>query len=108
MHTTAAIELLDEGKSAALSLGGKRLVAHVAGVQGARFAVADADPTPSVEANPPVHGAPVRHGGKKLIVTPPAKTEKMLLSVLLTPGDETPAQQRIDLLKNWNEAKPLR
>jgi hypothetical protein len=83
-----------------MSQDGKRLTAHIGGASGARFEIAVADPPPAAEPNPPMRAKASRNS-QKLVARTPAKTKRLLLTVQLVPDSEKPAQQRIELLKDW-------
>ena len=100
MHTSATIELAEDGRRATLSQDGKRVVAHLSGGSPGRFDVAVADPPPAVEADPPMRAKGQRNS-QKLVVRMPAKSDKLLLTVQLVPEGERAAQRRIVLLKDW-------
>jgi hypothetical protein len=100
MHTSATIELADDGKRAVLSQDGKRLTAYVGGASGGRFETAVADPPPAAEPNPPMRAKGTRNT-QKLIVRVPERTQRLVLTVQLVPDGEASAQRKIELLKDW-------
>lgn len=82
MHTTAAIDVETNGRSATLSLDGRRLRAALLDApDGARFSVMDAVPLPT---SPNPDGQTPNTGVSKLVITGPTASQ-FRLSVLLEP-----------------------
>jgi len=65
MHTPAKVSISSNGRQATLSLGEKRIVAHLADPEDAKFTVMDAAPLPS---SPTVNGQRVNKGVRKLAI----------------------------------------
>jgi hypothetical protein len=86
MHTQAKIELSGiTGHLAMLTSGKKGLKVEIESPQGAYFQIADTDPAPATQPNPPMR-AP-KYGGKKLIIRQVlVGTTNMHLVVRMTPG----------------------
>ncbi|MFE5341647.1 heparinase II/III family protein [Isoptericola sp. NPDC056578] len=82
MHTTAEIDLGADGRSAILSLDGRRLrAALIDPPDGARFSVMDAVPLPT---SPNPDGQTPNTGVRKLVIAGP-RAPQLRLSVLLEP-----------------------
>ena len=81
MHTRASIEPAEDGRSAVLSRGGKRLMARLLEPAEARFTVIDAAPLPT-SANP--DGQTINKGIRKLAIHL-QNVGEVRLAVLLTP-----------------------
>ncbi|MDY7108059.1 MAG: heparinase II/III family protein [Planctomycetota bacterium] len=85
MHTRATVELSGDGRSAILSLGGKRLEAHLlAPTGGGRFEVREARPLPS---SPRPEGQNANRGVRKLAIHLKGVPEARI-AVVLTPWRE--------------------
>lgn len=93
MHTPANVSLTSNGRQATLSIGEKRMVAHLAQPENAKFTIMDAAPLPS---SPTVNGQRVNRGIRKLTIhLEDVKSTSIL--VAFTPRRETPPAD-VDLL----------
>jgi hypothetical protein len=90
MHTQASVDVVDDGRSAILSRGGKRLLARLLEPAEAVFTVIDAAPLPS---SPNPDGQKVNKGIRKLAIHLENIAE-VRIAVLLTPlqADEEPRE----------------
>jgi hypothetical protein len=100
MHTTAKIELTDDGRSATLRLGKAQLRAQLLAPANARFEVRDATPFSSL---PQPEGQNANRGVRKLTVHLPG-VDRLQLAVLFAPCTEEPraaARPALVPLADW-------
>ena len=101
MHTQADVILQDGGRSAMLSLGGKKLEARIESPESARFEVRPAEPLPT---SPNPAGQKSNSGLRKLSVHLSAAGNMRLSVVFLPPDGESEVfLPRIRPLSEWRD-----
>jgi hypothetical protein len=105
MHTSADVQISEDGKSAMLAIGSKRLWAHIAeGPQDAAFSIMDAKPLP-LSPNPAVQSS--SYGSKLAILMQGESAIRLAVEfVPLREGEAPPTQSApIDRMSEWTLAE---
>jgi hypothetical protein len=97
LHTTAGVQISDDGRSAVLTLGGKSIDLRILSPSDAKFSVIGASPPRPQNAN---------KGVSNLIVTLPQKVTETRIVVVLAAKDVADQVKDVPVLSEWKTPSP--